>query len=92
LLQQQKQYHQQQQLTQSQSTQNNSPNLSRLSSFSDLNKIETRPVPSSSGFDYFALHNPGNPGALNVLETLQSKLNLRDGEIAQLQVLNSFFQ
>ena len=40
----------------------------------------------SDSFDYSSSSLPGN-GALNVLESLQSKLKQKDGEIIQLQVL-----
>ena len=43
-------------------------------------------VNRSDSFDYSSSSLPGN-GAINVLESLQSKLKQKDGEIIQLQVL-----
>ena len=79
LLQQQKQYQLQQQnsFNLSEKLQQNSPNLSRLTSLSEANKNEIK-----SSLDFSP---QSNNGAINILETLQSKLKQKDGEISQLQ-------
>jgi predicted nuclease with TOPRIM domain len=78
LLQQQRQQQQQQQQINNLNEKllQSSPNISRLSSMTE-NKSDLR-----SSFD-LSLHN--NNGAINILETLQSKLKQKDGEIGQLQ-------
>jgi predicted nuclease with TOPRIM domain len=78
LLQQQRQQQQQQQQINSLNDKllNSSPSTPRHSSI-DGGKGELR------SYDHVSLH--GNTGAINILETLQSKLKQKDGEIGQLQ-------